>query len=240
MRTPRILTIPYGPSPSQVGELHLPDAERPPVVGLLHGGFWRLPYGREQMGPVAEDLAGRGFAAWNIGYRRVGEPGGGWPGTLEDIEAALGALRDPALSLDLRRVTLVGHSAGGHLALWAAGRVRIAGLSIVGAVGQAAVSDLARAHALDLGRGAVTGFLGDMARCTMASPAELLPLGVPQLLLHGTEDDAVPLAMSEAYVRSAREAGDAAQLEVLPGAGHMDFLDPRSAAHEALCRWLGR
>ncbi len=114
----------YGPGPSQVAELHLPQSRPCPVVVLVHGGFWRVPYGRPLMAPLARGLAARGFAAWNIGYRRVGERGGGWPGTFADAAAAVDALADLAREhgLDLDRVASVGHSAGGHLALWTAAR----------------------------------------------------------------------------------------------------------------------
>jgi acetyl esterase/lipase len=116
-------TVKYGPSDSHVGDLYLPAAVSPPVVCLLHGGFWRMPFGRDEFSPVAIDLATRGFAVWNIEYRRLGVPGGGWPGTLQDVAAAidhLAALAAGGTALDLDQVTVVGHSAGGQLALWSA------------------------------------------------------------------------------------------------------------------------
>ena len=121
--------ITYGEQPQQFADLYLPaDEATPPVVVLIHGGFWRAQYGLDLMVPLAEDLADAGYAVWNIEYRRVGQPGGGWPGTLDDVAAAVDELTAVTAThpLDLDRVAIVGHSAGGHLALWAAGRPAIA------------------------------------------------------------------------------------------------------------------
>jgi len=243
--------IPYGPAEGQVGELHRPQRVAPPVVCLLHGGFWRLPYGREQWAAMIEDLVARGFAVWNLGYRRLGEDGGGWPGTLEDVDQGiqhLATLAADGVDLALDRVTVVGHSAGGHLALWAAARQQHAGavegrVRIARVVGLAPVADLERAHVLRLGDGAVEALLGGTparvpTRLRAASPMAALPLGVPQLLIHGLDDDTVPVALSRGYANTAREAGDEVELIELARTGHMDFLDPASAAHGALCQAL--
>lgn len=118
-------TLPYGPSADQEADLYLPSSTMPPVVCLLHGGFWRMPHGRDQMDAIARDLAAHGFAVWNLEYRRLGAPGGGWPGTLDDAAAGIDHLASlPALGFDIElgRIAIAGHSAGGHLALWAAGR----------------------------------------------------------------------------------------------------------------------
>lgn len=240
----------YGPDPSQVGDLHLPDRERPPVVCLLHGGFWRMPYGREQMTPLAQDLVARGYAAWNLAYRRIGG-GGGWPATLEDVAAGIDHLAEAGVDLDLDRVVAVGHSAGGHLALWAAGRHRAGAafaasrVRLRGAVGQAPACDLVMLHELGLSRGVAAEFLGGPPeavpeRYAAASPKALLPLGVPQLLVHGEADDAVPVGMSRAYAAAARAAGDAVELVELPGKGHFEHLDTRDAAWDAVLAWLQR
>jgi acetyl esterase/lipase len=247
-------TFRYADSDSQVGDLYLPPTGiRPPVVCLLHGGFWRLPYGREEMAPVAADLAARGYAVWNIEYRRIGEPGGGWPGAAEDVAAAvdhLAVLADRGTRLDLGRVAVVGHSAGGHLALCAGARGarqrRFAPSKVVPSVvcGLAAVADLHEAFLLDAGNGAVQSLLGGSPqrhpeRYEQASPRCMLPLGVRQLILHGSADDALPPRLSRTYVQAARGAGDGVDHIELPGMGHMEYLDPGSRAHAHLCNWLG-
>lgn len=247
-------TYRYGDSDSQAGDLYQPatGAREAPVVCLLHGGFWRLAHGRDEMSPIATHLAARGYAVWNIEYRRIGEPGGGWPGSLEDVAAAidhLGVLAEHEARLDLGRVVIAGHSAGGHLALCAGasrGRFRHATpRTIVPAAvcGLAPVGDLDRAFALDSGSGAVRALLGGSPhshprRYAQASPRRLLPLGVRQLILHGSEDDTLPVALSRGYAQSAREAGDRVDYLELPGTGHMGFLDPASGAHAHLCGWL--
>jgi acetyl esterase/lipase len=212
-----------------------------------------MPYGRDQMSAVAADLAARGYAVWNFEYRRVGSPGGGWPGTLEDIAAAidyLAVLSGNGSDLDLRRVAVAGHSAGGHLALCSCARrhgpgQRFAPARVlpVAAAGLAAIVDLKGTFDLNAGNGAVSAFLGGSPdqypdRYMEASPLSLLPLGLPQLILHGTADDALPVELSRAYVRAARHAGDTVDCVEMPGVGHMEYLDPASQAHAALCGWL--
>lgn len=247
------MTFSYGPAESQLGDLHLPDAARPAVICLLHGGFWRMPYGRDEMSAVAEDLAGCGFAVWNIEYRRVGEPGGGWPGTLADVASAidyLAALSAGVVPLDLERVAVVGHSAGGHLALYAAHRARASDTRFApdavrpaAVAGLAAVTDPERAFELDSGGGAVRELLGGTPdeypdRYLEASPLRQLPLRVPQLILHGADDTALPAGMARRYADAALRAGDPVKHVELAGTGHMEFLDPRSEAHRTLKAWL--
>lgn len=253
MEFPTPVTIRYGPADAQEGDLYLPERSDGPVVCLLHGGFWRMPHGRDQMAAVAVDLVRRGYAVWNLGYRRIGVPGGGWRGTLDDVAdgvAHLAALPAEGWPLDPQRVVLVGHSAGGQLALWAAGhlaaRARRDGVSPVGVTGvvaQGAVSDLVRAHELGLGNGAAAELLGgtpehEPERYRAASPKMMLPLGVPQLVLHGTEDAAVPIELARDYAAAARSAGDTVELVELDGMGHMEYLDPASPAHATLSAWL--
>jgi acetyl esterase/lipase len=217
----------------------------------MHGGFWRMPYGRDQMTPIAEDLVARGFAVWNLEYRRLGAPGAGWPATMDDVPAGIGHLASlPAagVSLDLDRVAVAGHSAGGQLALWAAARSRSHGdhtrrVRLRAAAGLAPIADLAGAYERRVGGEVVAELMGGTPsecpdRYRRASPIEMLPLNVRQLILHGTVDDAVPIQLFRDYTRSAAAAGDAVELIELPATGHMAFLDPRSDAHAVLCRWL--
>lgn len=246
-------TCNYGASDSQVGDLYLPGPGMAPVVCLLHGGFWRMPYGREDMSAIAADLVSRGFAVWNIEYRRVGAAGGGWPGTMEDVATAidhLAALAATGAALDLRRIAVVGHSAGGHLALCASARRaetdetfsprKVFPLAVASLAG---VVDLHATFALNSGNNAVGALLegspdAHPTRYAQVSPRSLIPLRARQLILHGTEDDALPVALSRAYVNAARQAGDSVDYVELPGMGHMEYLDPASEAHAALCRWL--
>jgi acetyl esterase/lipase len=195
---------------------------------------------------IAEDLVTRGYAVWNMSYRRLGEPFGGWPAGLDDAIAGIEALQKvqrEGADLDLSRVVLVGHSAGGHLALMAAPRLNRAWrLSKVLAVaGLAPVTDLTAADGNHDDAEAVKGLLGSAAtrdEQVEASPIDQLPLGVAQLILHGDRDEAVPLAMSQSYVARASDAGDQITLSVVYGGEHMDFLDPASQSHQLLCRWL--
>jgi acetyl esterase/lipase len=242
-------TMRYGADANQAGDLYLPTATRPPVVCLLHGGFWREPYGRDQLEPVARDLCGRGYAAWNIGYRRLGPPGIGWSEIEADVASAIEFLAQAAerTPLDLDRVAVVGHSAGGQLALaCTSSSARRAGTRKVKAemvASLAGLNDLEEAFALDLGRGAVRALMGgspstravDYAR---ASPLHLLPHGARIVLLHGVADDAVPISQSARFAEAARKAGDRVTCARLEGQGHMDFLDPGSPAHRRLCEAL--
>jgi len=238
----------YGPHPDHVANLHLPAGEGPfPTVVLIHGGFWRDGWDRTLMTALAATLAAAGTAAWNIEYRRVGQEGGGWPGTFLDVAAAIDHLAGFD-AVDASRVVTCGHSAGGHLALWAAARHRLpAGAPGAGpvvlpcaAVAQAPVADLRAAFTAGLGRGAVRDLLGggpdDVAdRYAIADPLALAPLGVPQLLVHGTRDEIVPLSQSRAY---ARAAGAEAELVELDGADHFDVIDPAHAAWRAVLERL--
>ncbi|HXF98042.1 MAG TPA: alpha/beta hydrolase [Gaiellaceae bacterium] len=229
----------YGDDPEQLVNLHLPAASPPMgVVALVHGGFWRARWDRTLMTPLAVDLARRGYAAWNVEFRRVGQPGGGWPGTVLDVRAALDALASQP-ELAGRRVVLVGHSSGGHLALAAArGRSDVAAV-----VALAALTDLEQARELDAE--AVDAFLGGPperapAVHAEASPRASLPLGVRQLLVHGEQDDVVPARMSAAYAEAARAAGDVVELELLPRADHFDVIDPAHAAWSLAAAWIER
>jgi acetyl esterase/lipase len=192
-------------------------------VIVLHGGFWRTRYDLGLGRPLAADLAGHGFTAWNVEYRRVGD-GGGWPTTGEDVAAAIDQLAE--LDVDSTRAVAVGHSAGGQLAVWAAGRTR-ARVPLAGAVAQAGVLDLGAAYRERLSNGAVADFLGGTPETVpdhfrAADPLVAAPLAVPVLCVHARADDNVPFAQSEAYVA----AGDTARLVEVPG-DHFTVIDPR-------------
>jgi acetyl esterase/lipase len=243
-RTMAFERIAYGGDPQQFAELRRPAAGVPaPVVVVVHGGFWLSQYDLGLMVPVAEALTREGFATWNVEYRRLGDPGGGWPGTFLDVGAALDHLRAiaPQQQLDLRRVVTVGHSAGGQLALWLAGRrwiregeLRVSRpLKVHGAVSLAGVVDMR--YASELGFDAVGKVMGGSpaevpARYQAADPAALIPLGVPTLLVHGSADTIVPPAISERYQREAKARGDQATLIQLPGTGHFELIDPTTPA----------
>lgn len=237
--------IAYGPADSNVGELRLPDGPGPyPVAVLLHGGYWQTRFGADYMTPLAEALTHEGFATWNVEYRRIGEDGGGYPGTFEDVTAALEIV--PRLAsgrLDLARVTSMGHSSGGQLALWlaSAARMRLARspdpVRVARVVAVSPVTDLRRLG--DGGSSPVLALVGTpaserSARYAEISPIELVPLGVPQVVLHGTADWLVPIAMSERYVDAARARGDDATLVPLAGLGHIEPADPTSTAWPSL------
>ena len=247
----------YGPHRDQFGELTRPrerDDPRLPVAVLIHGGFWRARYRLGLQAQLVADLAGRGWAVWNLEYRRLGwRSRGGWPATFEDVAAGIDLLGALEASLDLARVVAVGHSAGGQLALWAASRHgQPAGapgaepkIRVAAAVAQAGVVDLREAAKLGLSRGAPQRLLGGgperlPARYDLASPIERLPLGVPQLLVHGDADDIVPIELARRYARRAADAGDDCELLELPGVGHFEHLDPSSEVWRAVAAWLDR
>jgi acetyl esterase/lipase len=249
--------LPYGPEYLQYGRLYLPEGVGPhPVIPLIHGGYWRARYDLTLMDGLAEDLARRGYAAWNIEYRRVGDEGGAWPGTFLDVARAVDYIRvlAPRYRLAARRVVPVGHSAGGHLAFWLAARPRIpansplagssvaaregeqgAPLPLAGAISLAGVLDLETAWRLHLSNNAVVELLGKQwpdapERYAAASPAALLPLGVPQILIHGTRDRDVPIEISRDYAAKAKALGDPVTYLELEGINHFDVIDPRSTA----------
>lgn len=241
---PSTVRVRYGAHPEQFGDLYLPDgnAEAAPVVVLIHGGFWRAKYGLDLMTPLAEDLTRAGFAAWNIEYRRVAQPGGGWPGTLHDVADAIDQLAGIATTapLDLDRVAFVGHSAGGHLALWAAGRPAIAAgapgahpaVVPVVAIGQGPVVALRRAAERGVGNGAVIDFLdgapSDRAdRYDAATPR--LHAGPRMVAIVGSRDDVVPPEFSV-----DDEQPGAIEVITIDGADHMVLIEPDGAPWTAV------
>jgi acetyl esterase/lipase len=253
MPTPQTQTSPvrhfYGPDPSQFADLHLPAGHRHPgTVVLIHGGWWGPKFGADHLDAVAADLAGRGWVTWNIEYRRLGL-GGGYPSTLEDAAAAidhLATLED----VNTERVVSVGHSAGGHLATWAAGRPRLAAgapgaepvIEIAGTISLAGVVDLGAAAREKLGNGAATQLMGGdpgelPGRYAVADPLFQVPIPAAVRCVHARADDRVPLAQSVTYVEAAQAAGqDARLLEV--GGDHFSVADASAPTWPAVIRAL--
>jgi len=202
-----------------------PDASL--LAVFVHGGFWRARYGADTIAPLAQACAAAevGAWAWNLEYPRVGMSGGGWPGTAKAVRDAVSAAVAQAGG---RPVAVIGHSAGGHLALWAT-----RGHPVALAVSLAGVCDLEEAVTLGLGNGAALEFLGahpDSDLYTAASPIARLPLGVPTLLVHGDADEDVPISQSRRYHSAAVAAGDDCELRELPGGGHFEVIDPGGRA----------
>ena len=203
------------------------------MVVLIHGGFWSAAYGLDLMRPLAVDLVARGYAVWNVEYRRVGEVGGGYPATLDDVGLAIDELATLAdrYSLDLSRVALVGHSAGGHLALWAAGRpVQVVAASV--AVGLGPVVDLAGGARAGLGGGAIVALLGGTpdeqpARYQAATPTP--DVKTPLVVVRGSADSIVPAR----FALPAEGSGNIKVIDI-DGDGHFDLLDPTSASWAAV------
>ena len=245
----------YGAVPEQVGELRLPSGTaRVPVVVLVHGGCWRAQFGLAHVANAAAALAREGWATWSIEYRRVGDAGGGWPGTFADVAYAVDHLRTLAARhprLDTTRVVLVGHSAGGQLVLWAASRragetldgnaVAVAPLRVAGVVALAPITDVA-GYAAPSGCGsAVRPLLGGTdslvaARAQRIAPIARLPLGVPVQLLQGSADAIVPRTQGDVFATRARADGDRVTAITVDGAGHFDFVAPQSDAWPTVVR----
>ena len=226
--------ISYGGDPSQVGELTRPTGTSKGVVVVIHGGFWRSVYDLSLGRPLAASLVEQGWTAYNLEYRRVGN-GGGYPQTLDDVASGIDALADID-GLDTSTVITLGHSAGGHLAVWAAGRPKLTSTSwgapavrVTAAISQAGVLDLGAAVRDDLGAGATLAFMGGHADHARADPSEHIPLDVPVRCVHGVADDIVPLSQSIAYVERARSAGADAELLEVDG-DHFVVIDPSSQA----------
>ncbi|WP_328398438.1 alpha/beta hydrolase [Streptomyces sp. NBC_00390] len=252
------VSVAYGEHPDHVVDFYAPRGgeDGVPLVVVLHGGAWRAPYDRQHVTPFADYLARRGLAVASVEYRRgreipqqggAGPVAGRWPDTFDDVAAAMDALPDLAREAlpqaDPRRIVVTGHSAGGHLALWAAARhVLPAGSrwrlpappALRGVVALAPIADFARAVELDVCGGAVSQLLGGEdefeARSAYADPAALLPTGIATVIVQGREDIVVPAAVAEAFVDAAAKAGETVGLTLLEEVGHFPLIDPAADA----------
>ncbi|MFI1394208.1 alpha/beta hydrolase family protein [Streptomyces sp. NPDC020681] len=247
----------YGEHPDQVVDFYAPRGGQTgvPLVVLLHGGAWRAAYDRRHVTPFADFLARRGLAVANVEYRRGteipqqggGQPAGRWPETFDDIAAVMDALpglaREALPAADVRRMVVTGHSAGGHLALWASARHVLpvgspwrlpAPPALRGVVALAPIADFAQAVELDVCGGAVRQLLGPeaefSARSAHTDPAALLPTGIATAVVQGRDDIVVPYAVSEAYVDAAAKAGETVGLTLLEEVGHFPLIDPAADA----------
>lgn len=256
---PPTLRNSYGPDELQFGELRLPEGKGPhPVVVIIHGGCWLNAYDLSLMDPMATALTRAGYATWNLEYRRIGDEGGGWPGTFQDVTAGVNHLRELVLEhdLDLSRVVVTGHSAGGHLALWLAGQRQLPAdseihtddlLPIKGIVSLAGITD-PETYLVREGQGcgtAVDELLGGLPedvpqRYRQASPFALAPLGVRQVLITGEEDRIVPLAHITPFYEKARAGGDRIKSVAIPAAGHFEVIAPGSVAWKAIEKAIRR
>jgi acetyl esterase/lipase len=229
------LRFPYGQDPNQFVDVRFPTGKGPhPIVFFIHGGYWRAKYDLTYAGHLCQALKQAGIATWNIEYRRVGNPGGGWPATFEDVRSAYRALRehrsDSIAHLDLKKLCVAGHSAGGHLALCLAAFER----SVTHVLSLAGVLDLRRAWELHLSNDAAAAFLGGSPtevpdHYREASPAERSIPQAAQKLIHGTADDSVPYEISQSYAAKKKKTGEHVELITLQNIGHFEIVDPGSS-----------
>jgi acetyl esterase/lipase len=249
--------IPYGPDPQQFGDLWLPATPNPPLVVFFHGGWWKSEYDLGYAGYVCSALKQAGIATWSVEYRRVGNTGGGWPATFQDVAAGFNFIHAVAKThpLDLSRVITMGHSAGGHLAFWIAGMhhldpaselhvaapaVPLCGtIALAGAVDLQLTIDLSGYLTFAHDKQEVYDLMGGTpaehpARYKQANPGNLLPFNIPQVLIQGTDDSQIPPELPARYAEKARGLGDTATVTIIPNAGHFDVVDPDSKAWPAI------
>jgi acetyl esterase/lipase len=240
----------YGTDANQFGELRVPSGVSPyPVAILIHGGCWKAEYSTlRDLAPMADMLKAKGIATWNIEYRRLPQAGSGWPGTYLDVGWGVDYLRSIAVQnhLDLTRVIVVGHSAGGHLAMWVAARSRLPKSSLIyvsdplpirGVIDLAGIVDMEAfipAEQQLCGGTVVEQMLGGKPaevpeHYAQASANKMLPLGVPQIIIWGRRDQFNPISLFEKYTQTAEHAGDPARLVSLPDVGHFEIASPFSA-----------
>jgi len=228
--------IRYGAGEQQFGDVRLPAGHGPhPIVLFIHGGYWRAKYDLVHTGHFCNALKLAGIATWNVEYRRVGNPGGGWPGTFEDVRSAYHAVLDSQSqgtlpALDVKNLCVVGHSAGGQLALCLAAHEP----AITRVLSLAGVLDLRRGWNLHLSNDAVAEYLGGSPTEVPEHYREASPIDKPiphavQKLIHGTADDSVPYEISQNYAERKKKMGENVELITLPGVGHFEIIDPGSA-----------
>ena len=249
--------ISYGKESLQFGDLWMPAAAHPgglvPVLVMIHGGWWQAAYDLGYCGFLCEAMKALGIAVWSLEYRRVGDAGGGWPGTMQDVAAGFDSLTTLAKTypIDPGRVVAAGHSAGGQLAFWLAARHHVPHTSVLyepqpavmlrGLVGLAGAVDLRLTVELGgffefaNGKPSVESLMGGLPkqvpeRYAAANPGELLPLGVAQVLVQGTNDDQIPAALPGRWADDARRQGDHVEVRMIAGADHFDVVDPQSKA----------
>jgi acetyl esterase/lipase len=226
----------YGPGEFQFADVRIPAGKGPhPVLFFIHGGYWRAKYDLIYAGHLCGALKQAGIASWNVEYRRVGNPGGGWPGSFEDIRSAYRALLESQQKstmppLDVKRVCVAGHSAGGQLALCLAAFEK----TVTRVLSLAGVLDLRRGYDLHLSNDAVANFLGGSPtevpdHYREASPADKAIPHAVQKLIHGTADDDVPYEISQGYAERKKKLGEKVELITLPKIGHFEIVDPGSA-----------
>jgi acetyl esterase/lipase len=261
------LRLPYGLGPLQFGDLWIPAGagKRWPVIVFVHGGWWQAAYDLGYAGFLCAAMKAAGVAVWSLEYRRVGDPGGGWPGTMLDVSAGMDHLPKlaEAYPLDTSRVIAAGHSAGGQLAFWLAARHHIPPssvlahpqptfalkgvVSLAGAVDLRLIIDLGGYFRFTSGKPSVLSLIGGTPaqfpeRYQAADPGELLPLGVPQILVQGTDDDQIPAEVPSRWAQEAGKQGDHVDVKIVKDADHFDVVDPESKAwpvtREALLRFL--
>jgi acetyl esterase/lipase len=255
----------YGTGLSQFGDLRLPagTGHPAPLVVFLHGGWWQSAYDLEYAGHLCNALKHAGIATWSLEYRRVGETGGGWPGTFQDAAAGFDWIEKLAKTypLDLSRVIAMGHSAGGHLAFWLAGRHHIAQSSplydpqpkaklhgvvaLAGAVDLRLTIDLSGWFTFAHDKREVASLMGGLPdvlpeRYRAGNPGDLLPFNIPQVLIQGTNDGQIPPQLPARWADQARRQGDEVTIHRIEGAGHFDVVDPQSAAWPVVLRAIQR
>jgi acetyl esterase/lipase len=249
----------YGSLPLQFGDLWIPETDvstaspRWPLLVFVHGGWWKSAYDLGYAGFLCQAMKAQRVAVWSLEYRRVGDAGGGWPGTMQDVAAGMDHVAKLAeqFPLDLTRIAAAGHSAGGQLAFWLAGRHHIppatalaepppkvtlkSVVGLAGAVDLRLTIELGGIARFTSGPPAVEALMGGSPaqvpeRYAAANPGELLPLGIPQILVQGTDDDQIPPELPQRWANAARRQGDSVQIQIVPGADHFDIVDPESKA----------